>query len=321
MRRNADFARGSHVPSAVLDAMQDEAFGLIPATDVASGATALALRGADGRWWTSPDTTGVADGTLRVLDTSVDWRERRVWGTLRVLGAANRRPGQASDHLLNDPTSGIATRAFDGWTGTGGKGAAGATVADGTPPTITDDQFSVILDEGATTADRVWLYARPSDGALCLYNDSGAALHAELLVWGARASASLGATPSIPGRLTSAVGLATSDGSTWTTAITITPTGPSMLRLRVDASALRADGARGGAWSLECAFRTPTGGPPVQVGDTLWSLEVADDLSGSDTVWKVRLTISGNNVLVQVRGATSTSVKWKVEAAVVEVRA
>ena len=48
MRRNADFARGSHVPSAVLDAMQDEAVGMIPATGNPSGARAL--RGADGRY-------------------------------------------------------------------------------------------------------------------------------------------------------------------------------------------------------------------------------------------------------------------------------
>lgn len=319
MRRNADFARGSHVPSAVLDAMQDEQVGLVPATDTADGATAVALRGADGRWWTTP-TAGLADGTLRAIDTSVDWRHRRVWGVFRRLGAADQRPGQANDHTPNDPASSVATRRFEGWTGAGGLGAAAATVANGTPPALADDQFAVVLDELGTSADRVYLYARPSDGALCVYNDSGATLHAELLVWGARAAASVGATPGVPGRLVSPAGLGTVDDA-WTTAVTITPTGPSMLKLCVDASAVRTDGARGGAWRFEAAFRTPAAGTPVQVGNTLWLLEVADDLSGGATVWQVRATVSGADVLLQVKGAAATNVKWRLEAQVVEVRA
>lgn len=319
MRRNADFARGSHVPSAVLDAMQDEAAGLIPATDTADGATAVALRGADGRWWTTP-TAGLADGTLRAIDTSVDWRHRRVWGVFRRLGAADQRPGQANDHTPNDPASSVATRRFEGWTGAGGLGAAAATVANGTPPALADDQFAVVLDELGTSADRVYLYARPSDGALCVYNDSGATLHAELLVWGARAAASVGATPGVPGRLVSPAGLGTVDDA-WTTAVTITPTGPSTLKLCVDASAVRSDGARGGAWRFEAAFRTPASGTPVQVGNTLWLLEVADDLSGGATVWQVRAAVSGADVLLQVKGAAATNVKWRVEAQAVEVRA
>lgn len=195
MRRMYNLARGSQVPARLLNGLQDEQLGLIAATDAAGGATAVALDGADGRWWTSPDA-GIPDGELRVLDTSVDWRSRRVWGVFRALGAAARRPGQADDHLPNDPTGAANARMFNGWTGSGGLGAAAATVANGTPPTIADDQYAVLLDEGATTADRVWLYARPSDGALCLYNDSGAALHAELLVWGAAAAPTLGTAPS-----------------------------------------------------------------------------------------------------------------------------
>lgn len=196
MRRLYNLARGSQVPARLLNGLQDEQLGLIAATDTAGGATAIALSGADGRWWTSP-TAGIPDGELRVLDTSVDWRSRRVWGVFRALGGAARRPGQADDHIPNDPTAAPNARMFNGWTGSGGLGAAAATVANGTPPTIADDQYAVLLDEGATTADRVWLYARPSDGALCLYNDSGAVLHAELLVWGAAAAVTAGAVPSV----------------------------------------------------------------------------------------------------------------------------
>lgn len=318
MRRNANFSRGSHVPSAVLDAMQDEQAGLIPATDVADGATAVALRGADGRWWTSP-TAGVADATLRVIDTSVDWRQRRIWGVFRRLGAADQRPGQANDHAPNDPAWTGATRPFESWTGGGGVGAAGAVVANGTPPALADNQFAAVLDDLGTAADRIYLYARPSDGALCVYNDSGAALHAELRVWGAGASASVGASPGVPGRLVSPTGFGTTD-DTWMTAITITPTGSNMIKLRVDTSAVRSDGARGGAWSFEAAFRTPVSSTPVQVGNTLWLLEVADDLSGAATVWQVRATVVGADVLIQVKGAVATNIKWRVEAHVVEAR-
>lgn len=196
MRRLYNLARGSQVPARLLNGVQDEQLGLIAASDRADGATAIALNGADGRWWTTPDA-GVSDGTLRVVDASVDWRQRRLWGVFRSLGAAARRPGEADDHVPNDPTAAPNAMAFNGWTGGGGLGAAAATVANGTPPTIADNQYAVLLDEGATTADRVWLYARPSDGALCLYNDSGATLHAELLVWGAAEDATDGTTPSV----------------------------------------------------------------------------------------------------------------------------
>ena len=315
MRRNANFAVGSHVPSAVLDAMQDEQVGLVPATD----APATLLRGADGRWWTTPDA-GFAGGTLRVIDTSIDWRYRKLWGRFRSLGAANRRPGQASDHLGNDPASTVSSRDFDGWTGSGGVSAASAVIADGTPPALVDDCYAVVVDEGATSSERVYLYARPSDGALCLYNDSGATLHAELRVYGSGASASLGATPGVPGRLTSPAGFRTTDDA-WTTAVTITPTGSSMLTLDVVASALRSDGARGGAWRFSAAFRTPASSTPVQVGDTVFVLATADDLSGGAPVWAVRAHVSGASVLLQVRGALATNIKWRVEATVTEVRA
>lgn len=189
MRRNTTLSRGTAFPAALGNALQDEQEGLIPATDTPT----IAIKGADGRWWNTP-TGGITDGTLRVIDASVDWRNRVVWGVLQVLGAADRRPGAANAHLVNDPTASTWVRLFEGWTGTGGVGAASATVADGTPPVIASGSYAVILDEGATSAARVWLYARPSDGALCLYNASGAALHATLRVYGA-AAAITGAPP------------------------------------------------------------------------------------------------------------------------------
>ena len=308
MRRNATFSRGAQVPSAVLNTVQDEQLGLIPATD----APATLLRGADGRWWTTPDA-GVPDGQLRVIDTSVDWRNRWVWGTFRNLGAADRRPGQASDHVPNDPASAVSRRDFEDWTGTGGVGAASATVANGTPPVFADNCFAVLLDEGATSADRVLLYARPSDGALCLYNDSGATLHAELLVWGARAAPTAASSAGVPGRVTSPTGFATTN-DTWTTAVTVSPANSSMLTFDVTVAAVRSDGARGGGWKFNATFRRPASGNPAQRGDTVWTLATSDD------AWGVRIQASGADVVIQVQGQAATNIKWRVEADITEVR-
>ena len=317
MRRNADFARGSHVPSAVLDAMQDEQVGIIPATGNPSGARAL--RGADGRYVCTPDA-GVADGTVAVLDASIDWRLREVWGRFRHLEAAAQRQHGADAWQVDDPARAVGVRWFDGNTGAGAYGSGMTNVADGTPPVVASGSLAILLDEGASSSDRVWLYADPTTHALCLYNDSGATLHAELRVYGSGASASLGATPGVPGRLTSPAGFGTTDDA-WTTAVTITPTGSSMLTLDVAASALRSDGARGGAWRFSAAFRTPASSTPVQVGDTVFVLATADDLSGGAPVWAVRAHVSGASVLLQVRGALATSIQWRLEATVTEVRA
>ena len=368
MRRNTTFSRGSAIPAATLNAMQDEAAGLIRAS-VANGAPALV--GVDGRHWCLPDA-GVADGYVAVIDATpgLDWRARLVWGTWARLETASQRLQGADAWQGNDVTRPIARKIFHGRTGTGAKGAADATVDTGVPPVVASGSFAVVVDELDSSSHRVWLYADPDDGSLCLYNASGATLHGELLVHGAGLAPVPGSPPpspiptltdvlwldpglaadrpadpggpaiycstdtgaveiwdggawrsmGVPGRLTSAPGLGTGD-DTWTTAITITPTGSSMLTLDVAASALRSDGARGGAWRFSAAFRTPASSTPVQVGDTVFVLATADDLSGGAPVWAVRAHVSGASVLLQVRGALATNIKWRLEATVTEVRA
>ena len=413
MRRNTTFARGSAIPAATLNAVQDEQAGLIRAT---SSNGAPALTGADGRHWCTPDA-GVADGYVAVIDATpgLDWRARLVWGTWARLETASQRLQGADAWQGNDVTRPIARKIFHGRTGTGAKGAADATVDTGVPPVVASGSFAVVVDELDSSSHRVWLYADPDDGSLCLYNASGATLHGELLVHGAGLAPVPGSPPpspiptltdvlwldpglaadrpadpggpaiycstdtgaveiwdggawrsmgvpgllwldpglaadrpadpggpaiycstdtgaveiwdggawrsmGVPGRLTSAPGLGTGD-DTWTTAITITPTGSSMLTLDVAASALRSDGARGGAWRFSAAFRTPASSTPVQVGDTVFVLATADDLSGGAPVWAVRAHVSGASVLLQVRGALATNIKWRLEATVTEVRA
>lgn len=184
MRRNTSLYTGSHFRPALGNALQDEQVGLIPASD--APAAAARFKGADVRFWETPDA-GVATATYRTIDSSINWRNRKVWGYFRNLGASDRRLGRANDHLANDPTATPATvrRTFDDGTGAGGKGAAAATVTNGVPPVIADNQLAVVLDQGDTAAARIWLYADPTDGSLRIYNDSGATLHGDLLVFGA----------------------------------------------------------------------------------------------------------------------------------------
>lgn len=196
MRRNTTLSRGSYIPAALLNAMQDEAGGLIRAS-VSNGAPALV--GADGRHWCTPDA-GVADGYAVVVDATagVDWRSRLLWGTWARLETAAQRLQGADAWQANDVARPIARKSFHGRTGTGGKGAADATIETGVPPVVASGSFAVVVDELDTTGHRVYLYARPSDGALCLYNASGAVLHGELLVHGAGVSPTPGSPPPSP---------------------------------------------------------------------------------------------------------------------------
>lgn len=196
MRRLTTFSRGSAIPAATLNTVQDEQVGFIRATG-AVGAPALV--GADGRHWCTPDA-GVASGTLVVVDATpgLDWRARLVWGQWARLETAAQRMQGAESWQTNDITRPIARRTFHGRTGTGATGAADATVADGTPPVVGAGSFAVVVDELDAPTQRVWLYARPSDGALCLYNASGGTLHGELLVHGAGVAPTPGAPPPSP---------------------------------------------------------------------------------------------------------------------------
>lgn len=176
MRRLTTLGRGSYLRGRFFNALQDEQRGRAAATQNPAGA--LALVGGDGRYACTPDA-GVADGTLAVLDTGIDWRARLIAGYLVRLEGSSQRLHGANAWQSNDVTRPIAVRRFRGSTGTGGLGAAAATVANGTPPVVASGSFAVVVDEGSASSSRVWLYARPSDGALCVYNASGSTLHAE----------------------------------------------------------------------------------------------------------------------------------------------
>lgn len=301
MKRTEDMARGSLVAAVLLNSLQDLAAGVRRAT----GAPVASpnVRGSDTVRWATPDA-GVPTGEIVAVDASLDWRARDIEGRWRRLESAAQRAHGADAWQLNDPTRPIARRRFEGQLGAGGVGAASAVVANGTPPTIAAGSFAVVVDERTSSSQRVYLYARPDDGALYLYNASGATLHAELLVTGTGAAGSPPAAgPGVPWRSTSADGLGTLD-DTWTTAVTLTPAAGRALALDVTVVGVRSDGARSGTWR---AVARVTGGAPPVLGSPTFLLADADD------PWDAKVVVASNDVVVQVKGATATNVKWFVE--------
>lgn len=306
MRRRYSFARGSHVPAATLNRIVDEATGLVRASGAPSDARAFT--GEDGRSWTTVDA-GLAHGASVVVDASVDWRYRSLHGVFTRLTAAAQRTHGADDWKRNDPTQAIAVRTLDdAWTG------AGCALSDGVP-TISSGHFGIILDERSAGVSRIFLFAdSENNGALTLYNDSGATLHAEMRVWGAGTTTSAGTAPSVPGLLAGEVD--TTD-ATWTTiaGCTATLAASSTVTFRGMVSAIRDDGTEGAAFTVEAAFRRPASGDPVIVGSALYPL-----VARSDAAFDVRIQVDGSNVVLQVHGAPSKTLTWRAELDTTEAR-
>lgn len=307
MQRITTFARSSSVPAATLNAMQDRAVGLRPASTLSAVSGALALAGRDGRYWCTPDA-GVADGTIAVVDNTRDWKSHHLEVTFVRLGAADQRlHDTTANWKRNDPTQAIAVRTIaDAWTGVNT-----AAIVAGVAPVIGAGVFAIILDELSAGADRIFLYARESDGALCLYNDSGAALHAELFFAGSSASSSGGGTSTVPGLITG--DLDTTD-ATWTTIATATLAQSSTVTFVCAVSAIRDDGTEGGSWTFTARARRPAAGVPV-MGTVLFGLTDSDDAT-----WDVRVQVSGSDVVVQVMGAVGKTVTWRAEVQTTEAK-
>lgn len=161
------------VPSATLNAMQDEQTGLIHANQNNGLSTAV---GMDGRVWTA--ATDLADATERLIDDSINWRDRLVdLSYLRFASGGADLPGGASDY--NFPYA--FTAGASGWyyLGSGAYSAAGGAVSSGTPPTFGPvpgplTAYAIRL-EAPGPGTGVWLYCKGADatGKLYLYNDLG----------------------------------------------------------------------------------------------------------------------------------------------------
>lgn len=306
MRRFTTFARGSSVPAATLNSMQDNAVGLRRGSGaVANGGPGYL--GEDGVTWCTGGS-GLADGAAAVVDASCDWRACSVNAIFVRLSAADQRAQGAAAWKRNspDPTHGIAVRRIDdAVTGTG------CAASDGVP-TISSGHFGIILDELATGADRVFLFAdSENDGALTLYNDSGATLHAELKAWGSGESAQGEGTSTVPGFNTGDVD--TTD-ATWTTIVTLSPSTSTGLTLRGSVAAIRDDGTEAGGWDFTVRVRRGSSGNPV-TGTAFFALAEHDG-----TGWDVRVQTSGATVVVQVLGEAATNITWRAEVAATEAR-
>lgn len=179
MRLITLFSAGSHIPAATLNLLQRRAAGLTRAS--ASPSDGPGVLGADIVHYQTPDA-GMATGTVATVDatTGYDWRERMVLCWTRFAAAAANRWGRVSEHAGNDPAAADHRTAMN-VTGPGATGAAAATVANGTPPTVGTDSCPIPIDVRA--GGTLWLFADPSSGALKLYNDTGVTLHFDLIAF------------------------------------------------------------------------------------------------------------------------------------------
>lgn len=181
MDRINTYAPLDEVESADLNLWQDRTVGEKPTSednDFAGGAV-----GGEVRRWQS--LSSFANATRFLLDTSIDWRDRLVSGSLRRVSSTTG-VGRSADTTLNDPTStSVSTCTFeDQYTGTGAVSnlTTGADVVNGSPPLNGVGVYrscAVVIDDLGTSGD-IYLYADPTSGELFLYNASGAAIEGML---------------------------------------------------------------------------------------------------------------------------------------------
>lgn len=174
---------GDKLPAAIFNTLQALVTGTRKA-DNASNDLASFGQGADGVFWQT-DAAGLANGTLVVIDSSIDWRDRVVsWEVVDFAAAANRIGG-ATDYI---DWSGLSQYRAFGYSGrNGGYDAGGSAPTNGNPPVAA---AGPPVSNTMVIAGSLRLYVDPSSHALCLYNGTGSTKH--LLVH-ATASADTGA--------------------------------------------------------------------------------------------------------------------------------
>jgi hypothetical protein len=167
------------VESADLNQWQD----LTREARTASDNNNLTSSGSEGssllRWQAD---TQLTSGTLRLLDDSADWRDRRVAVTFTRTAQTARvgQSGSPGDTAINDVTSsGPARSSSAGYTGIGAVSniTTAAGVSNGNPPLNAvgaNRSYAITVDD--LGAAPVYLYCDPTTGHLYLYNDSGSSL-------------------------------------------------------------------------------------------------------------------------------------------------
>jgi hypothetical protein len=103
-------------------------------------------------------------------------------------------------------------------------------------------------------------------------------------------------------------------GATWTTLATYAMTDDTVIHFTADVVGRRTDSPDRAGYSRRGVFYREGGAGAMQQGttDTFFTEERAGP-------WNCRLSVSGNNVLVEVKGDTGESVNWKACYKVTEV--
>ena len=179
MKRLLSFVALNEIPSAFLDGFQDAAAGVVVA-GLVNGATYAP--GADEVvWYPKAGAGGLANGTPVTIDTTVDWRKRKVSAEYIEIGSDADLPGGASDYVDWSTVAG-ASYIARGFLGTGGYSALGPPVAvsAGNPPIASTG--GGVNSYRVTLHTNFYAFADPTTGALILYNNTGAPIWPHLTI-------------------------------------------------------------------------------------------------------------------------------------------
>ena len=182
MKKVVTCVPGALAASADWNNIQERARGLLAA---AQNNDLSGLEGTDG--FVHQADASLATATLRLVDDTIDWRDRIVSGWFARVGA-NDCVGQSTDYNLGDPAAtSVALSTFEGeYTGTGAysaTGGSGTAVSNGSPPVWGASgvrSTAIVVD--AHGSGYVYLYADPTTGYLYVYNNSGSSLYWVLFV-------------------------------------------------------------------------------------------------------------------------------------------
>lgn len=167
MNRINTWSAGQSVASADLNEIQDQAVGLITsATNNHLSSMAAGLMGIE--WQYASDLATATEVKIESAAAVASWIDRIVIVLFRSYSNGNWQPGGADDYGYDGTTLYLQK----GYTGGGARNAANTNPpSNGDPPVPASNvSWAVLL----TT--NVWLYAKASDGALYLYNDTGSTL-------------------------------------------------------------------------------------------------------------------------------------------------
>jgi len=167
MKRITTYTPGQQVASADLNALQDQAVGLVASSSNNHlAAMASGMQGVE--WQYASDLANATEVKVEGASAVASWLDRIVIVFFRSYSNGAWQPGGADDYAYDGTTLYVQK----GYTGGGARnGANSAPPSNGDPPVPASNvSWAVLITTG------VWLYAKASDGMLYLYNDTGSSL-------------------------------------------------------------------------------------------------------------------------------------------------